>query len=150
MAEKDLTTNNNSATTNTVATPNAKPTVSQIIGTATDTFIRQCTYLTDENRCSSELFVELNNAIDLENSIKPKGKKFKPLTDLPAISIAMLIAARDDVALIADGDKSQQGYLKDFSIAERAKLPLAFYQKYVKNCTDHYGLSRYVHRDSRK
>lgn len=133
MAEKNLTTNNNSATTNTVATPNAKPTVSQIIGTTTDTFIRQCTYLTDENRCSSELFVELNNAIDLENSIKPKGKKFKPLNDLPAISIAMLIAARDDVALIADGDKSQQGYLKDFSIAERAKLPLAFYQKYGKN-----------------
>ena len=93
MAEKNLTTNNNSSTTNTVATPNAQPTVSQIISTVTDTFICQCTYLTDEESCSSELFVELNNAIDLQNSIRPKGKKFKPLNDLPAISIAMLIAA---------------------------------------------------------
>lgn len=131
--EQTTLNHNNSATTNTVATMTAKPTESQIIETVTDTFIRQCTYLTDEKRCSSELFSELDAEIDIQNSIRPKGKKFKPFKDLPAISIAMLISVRDDVALIADGDKSQQGFIKDFSIAERAKLPLAFYQKDGKN-----------------
>ena len=72
MAEKNLTTNNNSSTTNTVATPNAQPTVSQIISTVTDTFICQCTYLTDEESCSSELFVELNNRPSKFNQTKGK------------------------------------------------------------------------------
>ena len=101
---------------------------SQIVEKETIDYIAGCNDLMNERNCTSELLSNINNEIELHNSIRQKKDKFKKLKDLIPYSIAKLIASRGDVALIGEGDSSQTGKLKQYSIKEKNKLPIGYYQ----------------------
>lgn len=116
-----------------VSTGNSSPhytatSESQIVEHETIDYIAGCQDLMNERNCTSELLSNINNAIELQNSIRQKKDKFKKLKDLIPYSIAKLIASRGDVALIGEGDSSQTGKLKQYSIKEKNKLPIGYYQ----------------------
>lgn len=101
---------------------------SQIVEQETIDFIAGCQDLMNERNCTVGLISAINNGIELQNSIRQKNDKFKKQKDLIPYSIAMLIASRGDVALIGEGDSSQTGKLKQYSIKEKNKLPIGYYQ----------------------
>ena len=119
---------NNTTNSSSVAPTYQATTESQVVEKETIDYIAGCKDLMDERTCTSELTANINNAIDLQNSIRQKGDKLKRQKDLTPYSIAMLIAARGDVALIGEGDKSQTGRVKQYSVKERNKLPVGYYQ----------------------
>jgi len=65
-------------------------------------------HLLNERSCSISLLAQLSDAIEAENAMRDKNSKLAYLKELPHLSIAMLIAARGDVALVSGGDKSGQ------------------------------------------
>ena len=101
---------------------------SQIVEQETIDYIANCKDLMNEWNCTSELLSTINNTIDLQNAVRQKNDKFKKQKDLIPYSIAMLIASRGDVALIGEGDNSQTGRVKQYSIKEKNRLPIGYYQ----------------------
>lgn len=84
---------------------------------------------TSEYDLSSQVLTAINVDIEARNSILPKGQKLRMLTDIPNIAIAIMIAVRPDVALIAPGDKSQTGRKMRFSAQDRTKFPIGIYRE---------------------
>lgn len=84
--------------------------------------------LLDERVCSMELLKELNSVIDVENAPRDKSEHFKKPKNLPLVSIAMLIAAREDMALVAGGDKSGNNQKSFMTTEKKLKLPIGKYQ----------------------
>lgn len=101
---------------------------SQIVEQETIDYIANCKDLMNERNCTSELLSNINIVIDLQNAVRQKNDKFKKQKDLIPYSIAMLIASRGDVALIGEGDNSQTGRVKQYSIKEKNRLPIGYYQ----------------------
>lgn len=118
---------NNNITAST-QTPTGFPTLSQIIRTVTEEFIAQHPVLPSEENCTSSVVDLISIKINFENATRPKGMKMRFQPDIPVMSIAMLIAARGDVALIAPGDKSQTGKKKVLTTEQRMSLPIGIYQ----------------------
>lgn len=82
----------------------------------------------DEKTLAQMVMVETRLRFELENSILNKGQKLKCPQDLPPLSIALLIAARTDVALVSPGDKSQTNKKQSLTSEQRYKLPIGIYQ----------------------
>ena len=74
--------------------------VTQIIEKATNNYISQHKPLPDETVCAYEVVEEINSFITIENGTQPKENQFGLIKDIPDSAVAMLISARDDVALI--------------------------------------------------
>lgn len=105
-------------------------TLSQIIREQTNEFILSGLHNhLSEEMCVSELLYQINSKISEANHMREKVFQLRLLKELPLLSVEMLIGARDDVALIAPGGKSQTGKKKFYSSAERLKLPVALYQE---------------------
>lgn len=98
---------------------------SQLLKAKTKEFIENSHPDTEDN-LANELLAFLFNEINAENAAF--GSKFKAPMDIPIICCAMLIVARDDVALVAPGDKSQLNKKPNFTMAQREKLPIGIYQ----------------------
>lgn len=116
-----------------VSTGNSSPhyiatSESQVVEQETIDYIAGCKDLMNERICTSELISNINNAIDLQNAVRQKNNKLKKQKDLIPYSIAMLIASRGDVALIGGGDNSQTGRVKEYSVKDKNKLPIGYYQ----------------------
>ena len=79
----------------------------QIIDRATERYIRQRQPLPDEETSAYEVVMEINKDIASENANQPENNKFSLIKDIPDGAVAKLISAREDVALIAPGDRSQ-------------------------------------------
>lgn len=76
----------------------------------------------------------INYEINLHNNHISEGDvKLGKIKELPILSIAILIAFRPDVALVAPGDKSQANRERTLSMEERMKLPIGFYSDYGDN-----------------
>ena len=103
---------------------------SKIIETVTQNYIDTHVPLPGENTCAEEIVDEINVQFQLENSIRPKGQKLPLISDIPPLSVAMLIAAREDVALIAPGDKSLTNKKRKLSEKQRYVLPIGIYQNH--------------------
>lgn len=103
-------------------------TLSQIYGNVTKDVISQNPNVTDEYTLAQAVMGELLKELALENSIREKGEKLKCPQDLPPLSIALLIAARTDVALVSPGDKSQTNKKQSLTSEQRHKLPIGIYQ----------------------
>lgn len=82
----------------------------------------------DEKTLAQMVMDETRLRFELENSILNKGQKLKCPQDLPPLSIALLIAARTDVALVSPGDKSQTNKKQSLTSEQRYKLPIGIYQ----------------------
>ena len=102
--------------------------ITQIIEKTTNEYINQHQPLPDETVCAYEVVEEINNAINLENTTQPENNQFKLIKDIPDVVIAMLISAREDVALIAPGDKSQTNRKLNMTAEQRFQLPVGIYQ----------------------
>lgn len=102
--------------------------ITQIIEKTTNEYINQHQPLPDETVCAYEVVEEINNAINLENTTQPENNKFSLIKDIPDMAVAMLIAAREDVALIAPGDKSQTNRKLNMTAEQRFQLPVGIYQ----------------------
>lgn len=102
--------------------------ITQIIEKTTNEYINQHQPLPDETVCAYEVVEEINKAIELENTIQPEKNQFKLIKDIPDVVIAMLISAREDVALIAPGDKSQTNRKLNMTAEQRFQLPVGIYQ----------------------
>lgn len=85
-------------------------------------------HLLNEKSCCISLLDHLNSAIDVENAIRDKDNKLSYLKELPFLCIAMLIAARGDVALVSGGDKSGQNKKQRLTTDNRMRLPIGIYQ----------------------
>ncbi len=109
--------------------------ISKMITVTTEDYLkRNMNNFPLEMECAEELLTLINNYIKLQNFSCPKGeKKLRLLSYLPLSCIAALISARDDIALVASGDKSQSGKNIYISNEQRCKLPLAIYQKHGPN-----------------
>ena len=103
-------------------------TLSQIYGNVTKDVISQNPNVTDEYTLAQAVMGELLKELALENSIREKSQKLKCPQDLPPLSIALLIAARTDVALVSPGDKSQTNKKQNLTSEQRHKLPIGIYQ----------------------
>lgn len=106
---------------------------SQIYKKITQDFIDANPTLPSEMQCAESITEAISTEIELQNSLRPKQGKLKMPQDISPLSISMLIVARDDVALIAPGDKSLQNKKTDFSITERLNFPIGIYQECEKN-----------------
>ncbi|MCI8373748.1 MAG: hypothetical protein HFI75_15405 [Lachnospiraceae bacterium] len=84
--------------------------------------------LLNERSSSIALLNYLNIAIDTENGFRDEGNKLSPIKELPHLSIAMMIAARGDVALVSGGDKSGQNKKQLLTLDKKLKLPIGIYQ----------------------
>ena len=102
--------------------------VTQIIEKATNNYISQHKPLPDETVCAYEVVEEINSFITIENGTQPKENQFGLIKDIPDSAVAMLISARDDVALIAPGDKSQTNRKLNLTAQQRFQLPVGIYQ----------------------
>ena len=102
--------------------------ITQIINRATDRYIAQHQPLPDEETCAYEVVEEINKDIALENTIQPEDNKFSLIKDIPDMTVAKLIAAREDVALVAPGDKSQTNRKLNMTAEQRFQLPVGIYQ----------------------
>lgn len=103
-------------------------TYSEIVASSTKFSISKAPDILDVSKCVSDTYTELTINIDLENTLRPKGAKFKAPQSLPCLSVAMLIAARPDTALIAKGDKSLAGTNRVLATEQKLKLPIGMYQ----------------------
>lgn len=97
---------------------------SQIYKKITQDFIDTNPTLPSEMQCAESITEAVSKEIELQNSLRPKQGKLKMPQDISPLSISMLIVARDDVALIAPGDKSLQNKKTNFSITERLNFPI--------------------------
>lgn len=105
-------------------------TTSHSIEQTTKNFILQNPNLTKESEIVSRVLEEINNAIEIDNSVKPKSQKVALLKDVTPQIVAMLITdKRDDVALIAQGSKSPMGAPPVLSAEQKSALPIGIYQK---------------------
>lgn len=100
----------------------------QIIEKTTITYINSHQPLPDEIACSYEVVEEINNETQSENKNRPDTNKLRYIKDIPDLAVAMLIAAREDVALIAPGDKSQTNREVNMTDEQRFQLPVGIYQ----------------------
>lgn len=100
----------------------------QIIEKTTNTYIDSYQPLPDEIVCSYEVVEEINNETQSENKNRPDTNKLRYFKDIPDLAVAMLIAAREDVALIAPGDKSQTNREVNMTDEQRFQLPVGIYQ----------------------
>ncbi len=100
----------------------------QIIEKTTITYINSHQPLPDEIACSYEVVEEINNETQSENKNRPDTNKLRYFKDIPDLAVAMLIAAREDVALIAPGDKSQTNREVNMTDEQRFQLPVGIYQ----------------------
>ena len=100
----------------------------QIIEKTTITYINSHQPLPDEIACSYEVVEEINNETQSENKNRPDTNKLRYFKDIPDLAVAMLIAAREDVALIAPGDKSQTNREVNMTAEQRFQLPVGIYQ----------------------
>lgn len=100
----------------------------QIIEKTTITYINSHQPLPDEIACSYEVVEEINNETQSENKNRPDTNKLRYIKDIPDLAVAMLIAAREDVALIAPGDKSQTNREVNMTAEQRFQLPVGIYQ----------------------
>ena len=100
----------------------------QIIEKTTNTYIDSYQPLPDEIVCSYEVVEEINNETQSENKNRPDTNKLRYIKDIPDLAVAMLIAAREDVALIAPGDKSQTNREVNMTDEQRFQLPVGIYQ----------------------
>lgn len=100
----------------------------QIIEKTTNTYIDSYQPLPDEIVCSYEVVEEINNETQSENKNRPDTNKLRYFKDIPDLAVAMLIAAREDVALIAPGDKSQTNREVNVTDEQRFQLPVGIYQ----------------------
>ena len=100
----------------------------QIIEKTTITYIDSYQPLPDEIVCSYEVVEEINNETQSENKNRPDTNKLRYFKDIPDLAVAMLIAAREDVALIAPGDKSQTNREVNMTDEQRFQLPVGIYQ----------------------
>lgn len=110
------------------------PTPSQIYKEVTENFIQSGnydSYSTRNNVCN--LLYKLNLELNCENALRDENEQLKILTELPALSIAMLIANRDDIALVAAGDRSGMNRPVQLSLDKKMKLPMAIYQEVGAN-----------------
>lgn len=82
----------------------------------------------DEKTYVQMVMEETRNQIELSNSFLEKGQKLKCPQDLPPLSIALLIAARADVALVSPGDKSQSNRKQNLTLEQTYSLPIGIYQ----------------------
>lgn len=103
-------------------------TESQLYVKVTKDYITQNPNLPEEDECANELVDLLNKMIELENSVRPKNQKLKPVKDIPLVCVAMLIAVRSGLALVAPGDKSLMGANSVLSTKEKLDLPIGIYQ----------------------
>lgn len=103
-------------------------TYSEIIESATNYSISKAPDILDISKCVNDTYTEITTSIDLENTLRPKGAKSKVPQSLPCLSVAMLIAARPDTALIAKGDKSLSRTNPVSTTEQRLKLPIGMYQ----------------------
>lgn len=81
----------------------------------------------DEHICAADVCDLINSSISLANANRDTDCRFRKILELSNFSIAMLIAARKDVALITGGDRSGTGKKKRLSTEERVKLPIGIY-----------------------
>ena len=104
---------------------------SLIVDKSTDDFIANYPdSIKDTTSCSIALLDSVNLDITYENSIRQKENQLPLLKELPHLCIAKLIAARDDVALVAPyGDKSGQNKPPRLSTDKRLHLPIGIYQE---------------------
>lgn len=100
----------------------------QIIEKTTITYINSHQPLPDEIVCSYEVVEEINNETQSENKNRPDTNKLRYIKDIPDLAVAMLIAVREDVALIAPGDKSQTNKKVNMTDEQRFQLPVGIYQ----------------------
>lgn len=85
-------------------------------------------HLLNERSCCISLLDYLNSAVGTENTVRGKDNKLSYLKELPHLCIAMLIAARGDVALVSPGDKSQSNQTQPLTLEQRHKLPIGIFQ----------------------
>lgn len=102
--------------------------MSQIIEGVTTDFIKQHNPLPQESACSEQVVDDVNDVLTIENTARQKGAQLKLLTDLPRLSMEILISNRDDIALVAPMDKSLVIKPSDYSTEQKVKFPLAIYQ----------------------
>ena len=100
----------------------------QIIEKTTNTYIDSYQPLPDEIVCSYDVVEEIKNENQSENKNRPDTNKLRYFKDIPDLAVAMLIAAREDVALIAPGDKSQTNREVNMTDEQRFQLPVGIYQ----------------------
>lgn len=85
--------------------------------------------LKNSRACYIALLAEVNRAIRDENAYRDKKEALPLYKELPLLCIAMLIAARDDVALITSGDRSGQNKVPRLSTDKKMNLPIAIYNE---------------------
>lgn len=85
-------------------------------------------YLPCPDECADEVLIQIKQAMDIENSCRPKGEKIRIPKDLPDYAIAELMLARDTIIRIAPGLKEAEDDDEDGEILDESKLPLGVYQ----------------------
>lgn len=105
-------------------------TTSHLIEQTTKKTILQNPHLTKESEIVSKVLEDVNDAIEVENSVKSKSRKSQMLRDATPQMVATILAkTRDDVALIAQGSKSPMGAPPVLSAEQKSALPIGIYQK---------------------
>lgn len=103
-------------------------TPSQIYERVPQEVLAQYPNLTNEYSFADTVMAKILSEFTLQNSVRVKGQKLKCPQDLPSLSIAVLIAARSDVALVSSGDKSQTDKKQNLTSEQRHSLPIGIYQ----------------------
>ena len=103
-------------------------TPSQIYERVPQEVLAQYPNLTNEYSFADTVMAKILSEFTLQNSVRVKGQKLKCPQDLPPLSIAVLIAARSDVALVSSGDKSQTDKKQNLTSEQRHSLPIGIYQ----------------------
>lgn len=103
-------------------------TPSQIYERVPQEVLAQYPNLTNEYSFADTVMAKILSEFTLQNSVRVKGQKLKCPQDLPSLSIAVLIAARSDVALVSSGDKSQTDKKQNLTSEQRHNLPIGIYQ----------------------
>lgn len=103
-------------------------TPSQIYERVPQEVLAQYPNLTNEYSLADTAMAKILSEFTLQNSVREKGQKLKCPQDLPSLSIAVLIAARSDVALVSSGDKSQTDKKQNLTSEQRHSLPIGIYQ----------------------
>ncbi len=103
-------------------------TPSQIYERVPQEVLAQYPNLTNEYSLADTVMAKIVSEFTLQNSVRVKGQKLKCPQDLPSLSIAVLIAARSDVALVSSGDKSQTDKKQNLTSEQRHSLPIGIYQ----------------------
>ena len=103
-------------------------TPSQIYERVPQEVLAQYPNLTNEYSFADTVMAKILSEFTLQNSVRVKGQKLKCPQDLPSLSIAVLIAARSDVALVSSGDRSQTDKKQNLTSEQRHSLPIGIYQ----------------------